>query len=243
VGTALFCVGCFTLGVLVGQVIYRELQHRLRELFTLQDVHVTGLVHVTREDVLARAGLPGGETLFTISPALLKKRLEGHPWIKEVRISRQIPRAVAIDLVERQPAAVLHATTSTFLLDADGIVLTRLPAADDSVLPLLTGIDPALLQAGDGKARRAVQVGVKLAGMIGETYDGRPEINVGNPDNAVAHVQGLRFEFGMAPFEEKWAQYHKVESTVRARLVESRGDMRNEIDLRYPGKVIVRERG
>lgn len=243
VGTNLLCLVLFVLGAWFGVVAYRGAQQWLTDLFTVQEVQVTGLVHVPREEILARMGLPPGETLFTVSPPLLAKSLETHPWVKRARISRKPFHTVAVEISERQPAAVLRTPTATILLDAEGAVLTSMLQADDSILPVLVGIDPVRLREGEASARRAAQTGIKLAGLLGETYQGRPEVDVSNPDNAVGYVQGLQFEFGSASFEEKWAQYHKVEQTVRARLVDGRGGGRGEIDLRYPGKVIVRERG
>jgi cell division septal protein FtsQ len=243
IGTNLICLILFVLGAWFGVVAYREGQQRLHGLFTLRNVEVTGLVHVSRDEVLRRLALPADETLFTVSPPRLVQNLEGHPWIRQARVSRRLFHTVAVEISERQPAAVLRSSDSTTMLDAEGAVLTTLPGADDSILPVLVGIDPTRLREGDASARRVAQTGIRLANLMGETYAGRPEVDLSNPQNAIGNVQGLQFEFGSAAFEEKWAQYHKVEGTVRARLVDGREEGRRQIDLRYPGKVIVRERG
>ena len=194
-------------------------------------------------EVLGRVGLPADETLFTVSPAHIAQVLESHPWVKSVRVNRVPFHTVAIEISEREPAAVVRTPAAAFVVDSEGFVLTGMPEPEGSVLPVLVGIDPSRLLQGEEQAREAVHVGMKLAGLLGERYQGRPEVDLGNPNNAVGYVQGLRFEFGSASFEEKWARYHKVEPVVHTRAVEAGAGMRSEIDLRYPGKVIVRERG
>jgi hypothetical protein len=242
-GTNLLCLTMFVLGAWLGVLAYREGRQALHGLFTLREIEVTGLVHVSRDEVLERLAMPEDETLFTVSPPKLVRNLEGHPWIKAARVSRRPFHTVAIEVSERQPAAVLRTSAGTLLLDAEGTVLTTLPGTDDSILPVLVGIDPVRLREGEPSVRRVAQAGIRLAGLLGDSYRGRPEVNLSNPDNAVGTVQGLQFAFGSAAFEEKWVQYHKVAGTVGPRLVDGNDGGRRLIDLRYPGKVIVRERG
>src|SRR5574341_1743369 len=83
IGTNLICLILFVLGAWFGVVAYREGQQRLRDLFTLRNIEVTGLVHVSRDEVLGRLALPDDETLFTVSPPQLVRSLEGHPWIRQ----------------------------------------------------------------------------------------------------------------------------------------------------------------
>jgi cell division septal protein FtsQ len=243
VGTNLLCLMAFVSGAWVGVVAYREGRQALHDLFALREVEVTGLVHVSRDEVLGRLALPEDRTLFTVSPPELVRNLKGHPWIREARVTRRPFHTVAIEISERQPAAVLRTSSGTMLLDTEGAVLTTLPGTDDSILPVLVGIDPVRLREGEASVRRVAQAGIRLANLLGESYQGRPEVDLSNPDNAVGTVQGLQFAFGSAAFEEKWMQYHKVAETVGARLVDGSEGGRRLIDLRYPGKVIVRERG
>ncbi len=54
----------------------------------------------------------------------------------------------------------------------------------------------------------------------------------------MAYVQGMRFRFGTAPLEEQWERYRAVEPVRRT----GSGKEQPDIDLRFPDKVIVRER-
>jgi cell division protein FtsQ len=170
-------------------------------------------------------------------------RLERHPWIKQVSVSRVLPHALAVTVLERRPVAVLKTPSMSLLLDGEGSVLTVLAAGEDPGLPVLLGVDPRELVRGETRAREAARAGIRVAGLLSEEFEARPEVDMGKPENTVAYIKGLRFQFGPAALEEQWARYQKV-TTMRAGAEDrTAGPAGNEIDLRYPGKVIVRERG
>jgi hypothetical protein len=83
----------------------------------------------------------------------------------------------------------------------------------------------------------AVLHGIELARLLSGAPGGSLVIDVENPDNAIAHLDGLRLQFGTPPFGEKWERYQKVQPYAAVNAGP------NDVDLRYPGKVIVRERG
>jgi len=66
-------------------------------------------------------------------------------------------------------------------------------------------------------------------------------VDVGRPDRQVATVRGRRFHFAPSSVEEQWRRYQQVERAVRASG--GREMSHGDIDLRYQGKVIIRERG
>jgi hypothetical protein len=206
--------------------------------FEIRDVRVTGLRTVTREEALDRLHLDADATLLSVSPGQLEARLSAHPWIKSAAISRLPLHVLSVEITERRPAAVLKAPPSIFLLDDEGVVLTALAEHEHEELPVVTGINHTRLLEGDAQMRRAAQHGVKLAGLLAQSLDGRPEIDVSDPEHTVAYVQGMRFQFGPAPLEEQWERYRAVEPVRRP--VAGKGQP--DIDLRFSDKVIVRER-
>ena len=206
--------------------------------FEIRDVRVTGLRTVTRDEVLSRLQLDARATLLSVSPGQLEARVSAHPWIKAAVVSRLPLHALSVEITERRPAAVLKAPPSMFLLDDEGMVLTALAEHEREELPVVTGIDHKRLLQGDVQARQAAQHGIRLAGLLAQSLDGRLEIDVGDPARAVAYVQGMRFQFGPAPLEEQWERYRAVEP-VRRPIA---GKGQPDIDLRFSDKVIVRER-
>jgi cell division protein FtsQ len=224
----------------------------------VKDVVVSGHNQVTRVEVLTYLKLDPHATLLSANPKHLAMRLEAHPWIKRADVTRVLPNALNIHIIERQAAAVLRSSAMTLLLDEEGHPLSVLSEGMEPGLPILVGVNPKHLMSGERETIKAARRGIEVAGMLARTFEGRPEVDVANGENVVAYVQGLRLQFGGSSFEEKWELYRKLESHVASgpnnqnslsslnhlnHLNQGRTDGRGEIDLRYPGKVIVRERG
>ena len=223
--------------------VYREGGSLVAAWFQVRDVTVSGASRVSYEDVLERLGLQSGETLFSANASELADRLKSHPWIREAIVNRELFHTLAVTITERRPAAVLRTPSLNLLLDEEGRVLSALGEEDDPTLPVLVGIDPKRLIQGEAQSRQVARAGIEVASLVSQAVEGRLQVNAGNPDNLVASVQGLRFQFGPSSFVEKWDRYQRLQPTIRARAGSGDSQLRSEIDLRYPGKVIVRERG
>ena len=206
--------------------------------FDIREVRVAGLRMVTRDEVLGRLQLDARATLLSVSPGQLETRVSAHPWIKMAAVSRLPLHALSVEITERRPAAVLKTPSSAFLLDDEGAVLAVLAEHEHEELPVVVGVDPKRLLLGDDQLRQAAQNGIKLAGLLAQSLDGRPEIDMSDPEHAVAYVQGMRFQFGPAPLDGQWERYRAVEPARRP----GAGKGRPDIDLRFSDKVIVRER-
>ncbi len=261
---------------------YQEARPLLATWFEVREVTVGGVTKVTHAEVVERMGLQPGETLLSVNAQKLIDRLETHPWIKEAAVSRVLPHTLAVNITERRAVAVLRTPSLTLLLDADARVLSVLNESENPGLPVLVGIDPKAFLLGIAQSREAALTGIRLAGLVGHAFEDRPEVDVSNPENAVAYVKGLRFHFGPSSFEEKWDRYRKIKHALRTSAGVEQGQSTThcalhplhetwqrvpvhaspiarsqamgtrqwvpgngcqDIDLRYQGKVIVRERG
>ena len=69
----------------------------------------------------------------------IRKRLLEFGWVKDARVSRRFPDTLVIDIVERTPAALWQDEDRLTLIDAEGVVLDRVPVAQMPDLPLLSG--------------------------------------------------------------------------------------------------------
>lgn len=69
----------------------------------------------------------------------IRKRLLEFGWVKDARVSRRFPDTLVIDIVERTPAALWQDEDRLTLIDAEGVVLDRVPVAQMPDLPLLIG--------------------------------------------------------------------------------------------------------
>jgi cell division protein FtsQ len=69
----------------------------------------------------------------------IRKRLLEFGWVKDARVSRRFPDTLVIDIVERTPAALWQDEDRLTLIDAEGVVLDRVPVSQMPDLPLLIG--------------------------------------------------------------------------------------------------------
>lgn len=226
-----------------GAEAYREYGPSASRWFEIRHVTVSGTSQVTQDEVVEHMGLRQGETLFSLDVDQVLERLTSHAWIKDATLTRLPFHSLAVRVVEREPVAIVRGDSLEILVDQEGHVLSVLSAAEDLTLPILRGIDPNRLIHGEALSRRTVRAGIEVARLVREVFDGRPEVDARNPSNLVASVDGHRFEFGSAAFQEKWALYRKIRPALHVSAGAGHDASAREIDLRYPKKVIVRERG
>lgn len=224
-------------------LVTREIGPVLQRWLEIREVEVEGIHHVTKPEVLERLVLKPGMGLHQVSTAFLAERVKTHPWVKEATVERRPPHLLHVTVLERTPAAIIRTGADHWLSDENGYLLAKLGRQDDQTLPLLTGLEPKSLLRGDARIRNAVQSGVGLAKLIGNTIDGRIEVDLANPLNVVASANGVRFQFGDDPLVDQWVRFQKVKPSLKTASADGRKHEVNEIDLRYDNRVIVRERG
>jgi cell division protein FtsQ len=61
------------------------------------------------------------------------------PWVADVRVSRQLPDTIVVDIVERQPYAALRRARQLVLIDATGHVLGPVSEAEAKSMLLISG--------------------------------------------------------------------------------------------------------
>jgi cell division protein FtsQ len=234
---SLFVAGCAGLFVMI-----RELGPLTKEWFAVRQIHVEGLNHVTRREVMARLALKPDTTLYALNPNWLAERLRQHPWIKEATVSLVPFHEVRVSITERSPAAVVRTTMENLLVDDEGYILAPLGAKDDPSLPILSGVDARGLLKGRLDARYSVKAGAELARLIAGTVGGRADIDVAHLSNLVVLVQGMRFQFSAASMDQQWHRFLQMRPAFRevAFDQEQRGQ---EFDLRYRDRVIIRGKG
>ena len=215
----------------------------LQMLLEIKIITVEGVHHIDKQKVLDLAKVKPGIALHHIVTRVMKEQLESHPWIKEAEVTRVPFHELRISLVERIPAAIIRTDSQNFLTDAEGHVLTRLGQTDNDALPLVTGIDSKGLLEGTESVRKVIASGIELAQLMGQTFEGRLQVNAENPSNLVALVQGMRFQFGEEAVGEQWERFRRVKPTLKTLNFDGHGRRANEVDLRYGNRIVVREGG
>ena len=74
-----------------------------------------------------------------VDVAAIRQQLLRYGWVRDARVSRRLPDTLVIDIVERRPAALWQDKQQLALIDADGVILDRVPVNQMPDLPLLIG--------------------------------------------------------------------------------------------------------
>lgn len=231
------------LGVGVSAWLVWEVKTHLDQWLVIREITIDGNQQTTKQELVERLSLKPGATLMTVSTSFLASRLEAHPWIKQAMVERKPLHTLAIIVTERRVAAVVWTGTKRWLVDDDGVVLGSLSEDALPTFPVLTGLDGRRLLRGEVEAQRVARLGVRLAGLLAGEFSGRPHLQLEDPDHVVATVEGVRVEFGPTAQEEQWGRFTQLRQAMRGTGVVTAGRSPTDVDLRYPGKVIVRERG
>ena len=119
---------------------------RSAEAFATRAIELEGEERLTREQVLATAGLALGRNVFEVSPEQAEAALRAHLWVAEAHVTRRLPGTYRVRVREQRPVALL-ALEELHLVSEDGTVFKRVEPTDPVDLPLITGVDPDRFRA------------------------------------------------------------------------------------------------
>lgn len=206
--------------------------------FMVSGYQIIGLRHMNRAlvdevvtDELHRAAESAGkdkapQALVDVSE--IRRRLLQFGWVRDARVSRRLPDTLVIDIVERTPAALWQNQGQLALIDADGVMLDRVPVDKMPDLPLLIG------PGANGQAQ-------ELENLMKAVPTLKPQLA------SATWVGGrrwdLNFQSGEVVALPEGEDTSKSALTKFAKLDKSAGLLGRGIvrfDLRVPGKMIVR---
>src|SRR5947209_502812 len=107
--------------------------------FRIKSVALSGNVHVSREEVLAVAGITGTTSLLFLDVAAVRERLRTNPWIADATVLKLYPGELQVTLSERQAFALWQKERRVSVIAEDGTVLEPYIAPGLVRLPLVVG--------------------------------------------------------------------------------------------------------
>lgn len=217
------------------------------QLSSEEDVVVSGLTFVSREEVLSALGLPldspAGRhaNLFRVDLDEERKLVESISWVRSAIVSRIFPHRLAVQIVERSPVAFVNVGGKLKLVDAEGVWLEK-PEKAAFEFPVLGGLD-TLGNSGDRQARLALYQ--EFMRQLGNEPSSAAwlvsEVDLSDSDDLRALlVQGrdtIQVHFGHNDFKERFHDFLALLPQVRATNTQI-----DSVDLRYRNQVVVNPR-
>lgn len=166
-----------------------------------------------KRQVLQNASLNGGVSL--LDESLVRRTAEAfpmHPWVEKViRVQKMHPARVVVDLVYRQPVAMVVVPGGLYAVDVYGVLLPSedFTADDAARYPRIDGIShPPLDQVGDAWGDPTVEAAARLAALLRAEWShwqlarivpAATSTAAGEPQFEVVTRAGNRIVWGAAP--------------------------------------------
>jgi cell division protein FtsQ len=96
--------------------------------FEVRRVDVRGVKNINELKIYERVLAERDRAMPLVDIGALREELLGMSWIKDARVSRQLPDTLVVDIVERKPHAVLRKADRLVLIDAEGHELEPISA-------------------------------------------------------------------------------------------------------------------
>lgn len=127
--------------------------------FLLHAVQVGGVRATDQAALLKVAAIAPGSSLFAVDVDRVRAAVAALPWVREVRVVRQLPGTLRIEVEEHQPAFLARLDELRYVTATGRVVLAPLDQGVD--FPVITGADRAALE-GPGPTREALLEWVEL---------------------------------------------------------------------------------
>ncbi|HEY4745629.1 MAG TPA: FtsQ-type POTRA domain-containing protein, partial [Desulfuromonadaceae bacterium] len=144
-------------------VAYRGL--RSATFCRLKTTEVASCKHLTREEILAMAGVEPGKDLLRLNLKQMGEQLTRNPWVETVRIRRFFPDGLSIAITEREPLAVVN-MGFIYYLDKKGNVFKVLNPGDRLDYPVITGIGEDDMNSDPKGTREALASACELLNIL-----------------------------------------------------------------------------
>lgn len=217
--------------------------------YSVRSVEVMGLARLSTAEINAWIDIPAHSELTELDLGAIQTRLASHPWVRSATLRKVFPDRLVVQIVEREPAAVLEAGSRSALVDRTGAVLAESRSGlwsdqSEGGLPIIRGIgldgykrDDASERAKFLTAIRAIDTAREPGGTV--NTDPAPfhpvSVDIESARGAVVQAGTYQVWLGREGFEERWERFLAVRPDIDAKR---HGPV--TVDLRFPRQVVVR---
>ena len=236
---------CLIIGVAV-TVAWALRQHVLTSSrFAVKAVDVVGDKHRSKEELVRTAGILAGTNIFALDLDDARQKLLADPWVQGATLTRRLPDAVLIQVIERE-AGALVALGEVLVATREGEIFKTLEPGDPTDMPIITGLSADAMNDDREGTKRTIRRAIDLASDYERSGLGKraalQEIHVGEGGvfSLVVGKTALSLALGEPPYRRKLDQAVRVLAEL-----EKRGSKADAIMLdneARPDRVIVRVR-
>jgi cell division protein FtsQ len=189
--------------------------------FSIQEVNLQGGKRVSPEQAREQAGVTLGTNVFALDTAACERKLLENPWIVQARVTRDLPRALRIEIKEREPAALAVFAERLYLVTAEGEPFKELSPGDPADFPLITGASVDGIARDRARELDRVREGLEVLALYGRVPLSKTqpaqEVHLADSGDVVltAGKEGITFELGRDGYRRKLLMGEQVVSEMR----------------------------
>lgn len=213
-------------------------------LFRIEQIQINGKTVIEKEEYIQVLGDWEGLTTREMRPSDIRLAFESHPFVEAVRVSKQYPGTIRIDLVERNPIAFIN-IKPLLMVDRFGIILPAEGISDEYDIPYFSKFNPdrELYPSGretlSQKVREAVGIISKIRQEYASLYDNISEVTLSGNDEYIFILseRPTRIILGK---DEPWKNL-QILKEFEAALDQPQGiNLFKQIDLRHKKQIVTR---
>ena len=158
-----------------------------RKIFELGELSISGENFLAKSEYNEIIGSIDVKSIKDFDIEDLSERLELNPFVKAVRISKHYPSTIKIEIVEREPIAIINNKVQ-LMIDDNAIVLPNNTTIENSLIPVLSGFNPAtdLYPLGQItysiKVKEAIEILAYIKNNYSDFYDEISELTINKDD-------------------------------------------------------------
>mgnify|MGYP001481042929 FL=1 len=158
-----------------------------RKIFELGELSISGENFLAKSEYNEIIGSIDVKSIKGFDIEDLSERLELNPFVKAVRVSKHYPSAIKIEIVEREPIAIINNKVQ-LMIDDNAIVLPNNTTIENSLIPVLSGFNPAtdLYPLGQItysiKVKEAIEILAYIKNNYNDFYDEISELTINKDD-------------------------------------------------------------
>lgn len=150
-------------------------------------VSVSGTEKLSRDDVVATAGVDVGTPLVRIDLDEVRDRIEDIPAVDRVSVHRSWPHSIEINVTERQPIAAVRRGRGWWVMDHEGVVFRRTPVRLERL--------PVVEAVGDASADALREVGSVLDALPDRLRTATRRVEARTMDSITLRLENGRVVF------------------------------------------------
>ena len=120
--------------------------------FNISQVNITGNSRVSAQEIEQASGITQGSNIFRVKLSSVKRRIQNISYIHSVKVKREFPNQISIEVEESQPAAAVPYLGQYVLIDRYGKALeqeTQENMVNITDIVILTGLEIKNFELGE----------------------------------------------------------------------------------------------